>query len=158
MYAIGFFDLLFQVFHLAIFVVSLYALIEAARPKWLLPMPRGTFRVSSCFAPRWGSFHYGLDMAAPGGTPFHAAGDGVVVEAGPMGGYGNVIMIEHADGTITWPLRLPRKPRLLRKRPPPTRTSKTSKSRILRCCPQRRITDRMAAHPVSRRPVGPYTT
>jgi predicted lipid-binding transport protein (Tim44 family) len=30
-YAIGFFDLLFQVFHLAIFVVSLYALIEAAR-------------------------------------------------------------------------------------------------------------------------------
>jgi len=77
------------------------ALVEAARPKWLLPLPTGTFRVSSCFAPRWGSFHYGLDLAAPAGTPFFAAGDGVVIEAGPMGGYGNVIMIEHADGTIT---------------------------------------------------------
>ena len=77
------------------------ALIEAARPKWMLPMPRGTFVVSSCFAPRWGSFHYGVDMAAPGGTPFYAAGDGVVVDAGPMGGFGNVIMIQHADGTIT---------------------------------------------------------
>lgn len=77
------------------------ALVEAARPKWLLPLPAGTFKVSSCFAPRWGTFHYGVDMAAPGGTPFHAAGDGVVIEAGPMGGYGNVIMIEHADGTVT---------------------------------------------------------
>ena len=77
------------------------ALIEAARPKWLLPMPAGTFKVSSCFAPRWGTFHYGLDMAAPAATPFHAAGDGVVIEAGPMSGYGNVIMIEHADGTVT---------------------------------------------------------
>jgi len=77
------------------------ALLEAARPKWLLPLPKGSFRVSSCFEPRWGSFHYGLDMAAPGGTPFHAAGDGIVIEAGPMSGYGNVIMIEHADGTVT---------------------------------------------------------
>lgn len=77
------------------------ALIEAARPKWMLPLPKGTFTVSSCFAPRWGSFHYGVDMAAPGGTPFYSAGDGVVLEAGPMGGYGNVIMIEHPDGTVT---------------------------------------------------------
>lgn len=77
------------------------ALVEAARPKWVLPMPTGTFRVSSCFEPRWGTFHYGVDMAAPGGTPFYAAGDGVVIEAGPMGGYGNVIMIEHTDGTVT---------------------------------------------------------
>jgi murein DD-endopeptidase MepM/ murein hydrolase activator NlpD len=77
------------------------ALVEAARPKWISPLPPGGYRVSSCFGPRWGSFHYGLDMAAPAGTPFHAAGDGVVLEAGPMSGYGNVIMIEHADGTVT---------------------------------------------------------
>lgn len=77
------------------------ALIEAARPKWLLPLPKGTFTVSSCFAPRWGTFHYGVDMAAPGGTPFYSAGDGIVVQAGPAGGYGNVIMIEHPDGTTT---------------------------------------------------------
>ncbi len=77
------------------------ALVEAARPKWLAPLPKGTFTVSSCFAPRWGTFHYGLDLAAAPGSPFYAAGDGIVVEAGPMSGYGNVIMIEHADGTIT---------------------------------------------------------
>jgi murein DD-endopeptidase MepM/ murein hydrolase activator NlpD len=77
------------------------ALIEAARPKWLLPIPQGKFVISSCFEPRWGTFHYGVDMAAPQGTPFHAAGDGIVIEAGPMNGYGNVIMIQHADGTIT---------------------------------------------------------
>ncbi len=77
------------------------ALIEAARPKWLLPIAAGKFTISSCFEPRWGTFHYGVDMAAPQGTPFHAAGDGVVIEAGPMNGYGNVIMIQHADGMIT---------------------------------------------------------
>jgi murein DD-endopeptidase MepM/ murein hydrolase activator NlpD len=77
------------------------ALIEAARPKWLLPIPKGKFVVSSCFEPRWGTFHYGVDMAAPEGTPFYAAGDGTVVEAGPMSGFGNAIMIKHADGTIT---------------------------------------------------------
>jgi murein DD-endopeptidase MepM/ murein hydrolase activator NlpD len=77
------------------------ALIEAARPKWILPIPKGKFVVSSCFEPRWGTFHYGVDMAAPEGTPFYAAGDGVVIEAGPMSGFGNAIMIEHADGTIT---------------------------------------------------------
>jgi murein DD-endopeptidase MepM/ murein hydrolase activator NlpD len=77
------------------------ALIEASRPKWILPIPQGKFVISSCFAARWGTFHYGVDMAAPGGTPFYAAGDGVVVEAGPMSGFGNAIMIQHADGTIT---------------------------------------------------------
>jgi Membrane proteins related to metalloendopeptidases len=77
------------------------ALIEAARPKWLLPIPKGKFVVSSCFEPRWGTFHYGVDMAAPEGTPFYAAGDGTVIEAGPMSGFGNAIMIQHADGTIT---------------------------------------------------------
>ena len=77
------------------------ALIEAARPKWILPIPKGKFVVSSCFEPRWGTFHYGIDMAAPEGTPFYAAGDGTVVEAGPMSGFGNAIMVKHADGTIT---------------------------------------------------------
>ena len=77
------------------------ALVEASRPKWMLPLPKGTFRVSSCYEPRWGTFHYGVDMAAPAGTPFYAAGDGIVLEAGPMSGYGNVIMIEHPDGTVT---------------------------------------------------------
>ena len=37
---------------------------------------------------------------AVGGVAY-AAGDGTVIEAGPMSGFGNAIMIQHADGTIT---------------------------------------------------------
>ena len=33
------------------------ALVEASRPRWVLPLPKGTFRVSSCYEPRWGTFH-----------------------------------------------------------------------------------------------------
>jgi murein DD-endopeptidase MepM/ murein hydrolase activator NlpD len=76
-------------------------LAEAARPKWLAPMRPGAYVISSCFCPRWGSFHYGTDMAAPWGTPFYAAGDGLVLHAGPMSGYGNAIMIQHANGDVT---------------------------------------------------------
>jgi murein DD-endopeptidase MepM/ murein hydrolase activator NlpD len=77
------------------------ALIEAARPKWVDPMRRGSYVISSCFCWRWGTFHYGEDMAAPWGTPFYAAGDGIVVHAGPEGGYGNAIIIQHANGDVT---------------------------------------------------------
>ncbi|MEN3362393.1 MAG: hypothetical protein V7637_6375, partial [Mycobacteriales bacterium] len=35
-------------------------LAEAARPKWTLPMRPGSYVISSCFCPRWGTFHYGL--------------------------------------------------------------------------------------------------
>jgi murein DD-endopeptidase MepM/ murein hydrolase activator NlpD len=77
------------------------ALIEAARPKWLPPLPKGSYRISSSYGPRWGTTHGGLDMAAPYGTPIFAAGDGVVVAPVGMSGYGNVVVIEHADGTIT---------------------------------------------------------
>jgi murein DD-endopeptidase MepM/ murein hydrolase activator NlpD len=76
-------------------------LAEQARPKWTLPMRPGSYVLSSCFCPRWGTFHYGLDMAAPWGTPFYAAGDGTVLYAGPMNGYGNVIMIQHANSDVS---------------------------------------------------------
>ena len=41
-------------------------------------------------------FHYGMDFAAPQGTPVYAAGDGVVVRADSnASGYGNHIRIDH---------------------------------------------------------------
>jgi murein DD-endopeptidase MepM/ murein hydrolase activator NlpD len=46
-------------------------------------------------------FHKGTDFRAPRGTPVYAAGGGVVVQAGRMGGYGNVIFIDHGNGVIT---------------------------------------------------------
>nr|WP_156889871.1 M23 family metallopeptidase [Planococcus lenghuensis] len=42
--------------------------------------------------------HIGLDIANNSGTPIVAARDGVVVHAGPMGTYGNMIMLTHSIG------------------------------------------------------------
>ncbi len=45
--------------------------------------------------------HKGLDIAAPRGTPIGAAAAGRVIFAGRQGGYGNTVLIEHADGRRT---------------------------------------------------------
>lgn len=47
-------------------------------------------------------FHKGIDIAAPIGTPIFAAAPGIVTEAGwDEGGYGNKVVIQHADGRQT---------------------------------------------------------
>ncbi|GIM92758.1 M23 family metallopeptidase [Paractinoplanes toevensis] len=66
---------------------------------WRNPNP--TARVTSCFGPRWGRQHEGVDMAAPAGSPIVAAGAGVVVRAGVAQGYGNAVLIDHGDGWLT---------------------------------------------------------
>ncbi len=59
----------------------------------------GTFHESGG---NWSSgSHTGLDFAQPHGADVYAAMDGVVVQAGWGGAYGNTIVIEHADGTRT---------------------------------------------------------
>ena len=64
-------------------------------------------RVSSEFGPRVHPVlgirrnHDGIDIAAATGTPIAAAADGKVTFAGRRGGYGNVVIIEHANGTET---------------------------------------------------------
>jgi murein DD-endopeptidase MepM/ murein hydrolase activator NlpD len=47
------------------------------------------------------SFHAGTDFRGKPGTPVVAAGDGVVVFAGRLGGYGNVVDIDHGGGVLT---------------------------------------------------------
>jgi murein DD-endopeptidase MepM/ murein hydrolase activator NlpD len=42
--------------------------------------------------------HYGVDYAAPVGTPVLAAGNGVVVSAGWLGGYGKAVRLRHPNG------------------------------------------------------------
>ncbi len=45
--------------------------------------------------------HTGVDIGASEGDPIHAAGDGVVVSAGWLGGYGNATIIDHGGGIAT---------------------------------------------------------
>ncbi len=60
-----------------------------------------TGRVTSCYGPRWGTVHQGVDIAAPIGTPVHAPEGGVVLQAGPASGFGQAVYVQHGDGTIT---------------------------------------------------------
>jgi murein DD-endopeptidase MepM/ murein hydrolase activator NlpD len=72
---------------------------EAARPKTVLPIHGA--RISSCFCARWGTFHYGIDFAAPMHTPEYAAADGVVLRAGAASGFGLAVYILHENGDVT---------------------------------------------------------
>ncbi|EGD54655.1 M23 family metallopeptidase [Gordonia neofelifaecis] len=77
------------------------AIAAKQKPLVTSPIPMGVYQLTSAFAPRWGTFHGGIDMAAPLGTPIHAATDGEVVDAGPASGFGNWIRLKAPDGTIT---------------------------------------------------------
>jgi len=58
--------------------------------------------LTSGYGWRWGRMHKGIDIAAPIGTPVFAAAPGEVISAGwNSGGYGNLVKILHADGSIT---------------------------------------------------------
>lgn len=51
---------------------------------------------------RWGRMHKGIDVANSVGTPIRAVQDGQVSFAGwDDGGYGYLVKITHADGTVT---------------------------------------------------------
>ena len=45
--------------------------------------------------------HKGLDIAAPQGTPIQPIRPGTVVSAGNRGGFGNVVVLDHGDGTTS---------------------------------------------------------
>ena len=64
---------------------------------WPLAAP-----VGEVFGPRGNRFHAGIDLVAARGTPVGAAAGGRVVFAGfAAGGWGNLVIVAHADGVKT---------------------------------------------------------
>jgi hypothetical protein len=47
------------------------------------------------------NLHSGTDIGAPCEAPIYAAAAGVVVTAGPAGGYGNLITVDHGGGVVS---------------------------------------------------------
>ena len=70
-----------------------------------LPIPGAA--LSSMFGPRvhpiFGTvrMHAGVDFRATSGTPIRSAGAGTVVYAGPRGGYGNTVVVDHGGSLAT---------------------------------------------------------
>ena len=69
----------------------------AREPKTVLPL---SGELTTCYCERWGQMHFGLDIAAPLGTPIYSATDGVVLEAGAVSGFGNAVYIQDEDGNV----------------------------------------------------------
>jgi murein DD-endopeptidase MepM/ murein hydrolase activator NlpD len=71
---------------------------DGGTPPWLWPV---SGPISSEFGGRWSpyghsyEFHPGLDIRATSGTPVTATGGGIVVFAGRMNGYGNMVVVDH---------------------------------------------------------------
>lgn len=84
---------------------------------WVMPLPAGTYQRTSGYGTRTlggqTRMHYGLDWAAPEGTPIYAAAAGRVIAAhctsptcdrpGSLGtpGSGLVVIIDHGEGVAT---------------------------------------------------------
>lgn len=79
----------------------------ASAQRLLMKTPIEGARVTSRFGRRrhptlgYTKAHKGVDFGARSGTPIMAAGDGTVVRAGPLGSYGNFLLIRHANGYET---------------------------------------------------------
>ena len=65
---------------------------------WILP---NGGPMTSCFCMRWGTLHPGIDLAGKLGSPILAVGDGTVLQAGPAEGFGNWVVIQHANGDVS---------------------------------------------------------
>ena len=78
---------------------------ERAARLWQLPLPAGSYRLSSRFGEcsyLWANCHTGLDFAASSGSQIYNVAAGVVTEVGYEGSYGNRTIVTLPDGTDMW--------------------------------------------------------
>ncbi len=74
---------------------------------WRVPLPKGSYTISSPFGQRENptgkgiTNHRGIDLAAPLGTPISAVQAGTITYSGPAHGYGWLIEIDHGKGIKT---------------------------------------------------------
>jgi murein DD-endopeptidase MepM/ murein hydrolase activator NlpD len=57
--------------------------------------------VVSGFGMRWGRMHEGIDIGCAYGAPNRAAASGTIIQAGWLGGYGNLVVVDHGNGLST---------------------------------------------------------
>lgn len=57
--------------------------------------------ITSGYGPRWGNFHYGIDISGVSDRTIKAADNGVINYAGWKGGYGYCVIIDHGSGIQT---------------------------------------------------------
>ncbi len=67
-------------------------------PRFIWPLFGPTV---SSYGPRGASFHDGIDISAPEGTPIRAVAEGEVIYSAQLGGYGNLIIIRHDGGLVS---------------------------------------------------------
>jgi len=76
------------------------SLAGCAIPRWPVGGP-----ITSPFGVRWRGLlpeiHRGVDIQVLTGTPVRAMAPGKVIFAGVMGGYGNVVWIDHGGDVLT---------------------------------------------------------
>lgn len=91
---------------------TLAARIRSAQSSSVVPEPTGAPSaagfiwpvhgvLTSGFGWRWGRMHEGIDLAVGMGTPVVAAAAGTVIVAGWLGGYGNLVVVDHGNGIST---------------------------------------------------------
>jgi lipoprotein NlpD len=57
--------------------------------------------INSHFGRRGASFHDGIDISAPEGTPIKAIGNGEVIYSDQLRGYGNLVIVRHSGGLVS---------------------------------------------------------
>ncbi len=91
---------------------ALGARIRSAQSSSIVPAPTGAASaagfvwpvhgvLTSSYGWRWGRMHEGIDLAVSSGTPVVASAAGTVIVAGWLGGYGNLVVVDHGNGIST---------------------------------------------------------